>query len=111
MFLLQIPAEIFPTEMRTLCHGICAAAGKLGALVAAILFNYLESDADLFYICGYASFLACIITAITIPDTTGMDLLEIDRKWRATRDGKATEYDGPANHASYLSWYERHTME
>jgi MFS family permease len=29
-------AEIFPTEFRTACHGIAAASGKVGALIAAI---------------------------------------------------------------------------
>jgi hypothetical protein len=96
--------------MRTLCHGICAAAGKLGALIAAVLFNFLENDVDLFYICGYASFLACIVTVITIPDTTGMDLLETDRKWRMARTERIDDYDGPANHPNYLSMYERHKM-
>lgn len=32
-----IPAEIFPTCYRCLCHGISAAAGKLGSLVAVIV--------------------------------------------------------------------------
>eukprot|EP00980_Cylindrotheca_fusiformis_P015148 scaffold4183_cov137-Cylindrotheca_fusiformis.AAC.11 len=103
-----VPAEIFPTEMRTLCHGICAAAGKIGALTAAVLFNFLKRDVDLFYICGYASFLACAITAITIPDTTGMDLLETDHKWRLASHGRLAEYDGAANHPNYVSMYERH---
>lgn len=32
-----IPAEIFPTCYRCLCHGISAAAGKLGSLVAVLV--------------------------------------------------------------------------
>jgi MFS family permease len=102
-----IPAEIFPTEQRTLCHGICAAAGKVGALIAAILFHFVERDTDLFLYCGYASFVACLITAWTIPETTGLDLLEIDTKWRMTVEGRKSEYRGPANDSNYLSVYER----
>ena len=74
-----IPAEIFPTEMRSLAHGICAAAGKGGALIAAILFNYMDNELDLFLLCGYASFVACLITFCTIPEALGLDLHEIDR--------------------------------
>jgi hypothetical protein len=102
-----IPAEIFPTEMRTLCHGICAASGKVGALIAAVMFNFLQRDADLFLLSGYTSFLACIITVWTIPETVGLDLLEIDRKWRMTLDGRKKDYTGPANHPDHLSMYER----
>jgi MFS family permease len=102
-----IPAEIFPTEMRTLCHGICAASGKVGALVAAVLFNLLKRDVDLFLMCGYASFLACFITIWTIPETAGMDLLETDRKWRMTLEGRKKDYTGAANHPNHLSMYER----
>lgn len=31
-----IPAEIFPTAYRSTCHGISAAAGKLGSIVALL---------------------------------------------------------------------------
>lgn len=102
-----IPAEIFPTDQRTLCHGICAAAGKVGALIAAILFHFVERDGDLFLFCGYASFVACLITVWSIPETTGLDLLEVDRKWRMTIEGRKNDYRGPANHSHYLSLNER----
>ncbi|KAL7534395.1 hypothetical protein ACHAXR_005839, partial [Thalassiosira sp. AJA248-18] len=74
-----IPAEIFPTNMRSLCHGISASAGKLGALIAAILFNFV-CERDLFLISGYASFAASLITFLTIPETTTLDLYEIDKQ-------------------------------
>ncbi|KOS20815.1 Inorganic phosphate transporter PHO84 [Escovopsis weberi] len=32
-----IPAEIFPTCYRSLCHGISAAAGKMGSIVAVLI--------------------------------------------------------------------------
>lgn len=34
----QIPAEIYPTEARSTCHGISAAFGKAGAAVGAAVF-------------------------------------------------------------------------
>ncbi|KAL7486255.1 hypothetical protein ACHAW6_011839 [Cyclotella cf. meneghiniana] len=105
-----IPAEIFPTEMRTMCHGISASAGKLGALIASILFNFI-SEKHLFLFSGYASFIACCITFITIPETTTLDLYEIDKQWRLILDGRKFDYEGPANDPKHLSFYERNQNE
>ena len=102
-----IPAEIFPTEMRTMAHGICAACGKVGALIAAIVFNYMDNDLDLFLLSGYASFAACLVTFCTIPETLGLDLYEVDKKWRMILEGRKGDYKGDANHPKFLSYYER----
>ncbi|CDP07936.1 unnamed protein product [Coffea canephora] len=40
------PAEIFPARLRTTCHGISAASGKLGAIVGGIEFLYLSRNKD-----------------------------------------------------------------
>lgn len=101
-----IPAEIFPTEMRTMCHGISAASGKLGALMAAIMFNYLQ-DSDMFLVSGYCSFLACLVTFITIPESSSLDLHELDKKWIFTLRGQMEEYKGDANEHRYMSTWER----
>jgi Sugar (and other) transporter len=79
-----IPAEIFPTEQRTLCHGIAAASGKMGALAAAWLFgsNHSSHDADRFLYSGYASLVAAAITYVFIPETVGLDLNDNDRHWK-----------------------------
>ncbi|CAB9522849.1 Probable inorganic phosphate transporter 1-8 [Seminavis robusta] len=103
----MLAAELFPTEMRTMAHGICACAGKAGALIAAVVFNYLDNDLDLFMLSGYASFVACFITFCTIPETLGLDLYEVDKKWRMTLEGRKVEYRGDANHPRYLSYLER----
>ena len=34
-----LPAETVPTETRAMCHGIAAAVGKAGALVAGVIFG------------------------------------------------------------------------
>jgi MFS family permease len=101
-----IPSEIFPTEVRTQCHGIAAASGKLGALFAAVAFNYI-GDIDMFLVSGYSSFAACVVTFWAIPDVTTLDLHEIDRLWSMTLDGRRSEYVGDANSPKYLSYYER----
>ncbi|GER29690.1 phosphate transporter 1 [Striga asiatica] len=41
-----VPAEIFPARLRSTCHGISAAAGKLGAIVGAFGFLYLAQNQD-----------------------------------------------------------------
>ncbi|KAL3532361.1 hypothetical protein ACH5RR_005882 [Cinchona calisaya] len=41
-----VPAEIFPARLRATCHGISAAAGKLGAIVGAFGFLYLSQNKD-----------------------------------------------------------------
>ncbi|KAE8704011.1 putative inorganic phosphate transporter 1-5 [Hibiscus syriacus] len=41
-----VPAEIFPARLRSTCHGISAASGKLGAIVGAFGFLYLAQNQD-----------------------------------------------------------------
>ncbi|XP_062189932.1 probable inorganic phosphate transporter 1-4 [Phragmites australis] len=41
-----VPAEIFPAHLRTTCHGISAAAGKVGAIVGTFGFMYAAQKAD-----------------------------------------------------------------
>lgn len=41
-----VPAEIFPARLRSTCHGISAASGKLGAIVGAFGFLYLAQSKD-----------------------------------------------------------------
>jgi hypothetical protein len=101
-----IPAEVFPTNMRTMCHGISAASGKLGAVIASVLFQY-ASVRDLFLLSGYASFAAGLITFLTIPETTTLDLHEIDRQWAHIVSGEESRYEGPAIDPRHLSFYER----
>eukprot|EP00548_Thalassiothrix_antarctica_P008441 CAMPEP_0194136946 /NCGR_PEP_ID=MMETSP0152-20130528/6880_1 /TAXON_ID=1049557 /ORGANISM="Thalassiothrix antarctica, Strain L6-D1" /LENGTH=257 /DNA_ID=CAMNT_0038833779 /DNA_START=925 /DNA_END=1695 /DNA_ORIENTATION=- len=85
-----IPAEIFPTKQRTLCHGIAAASGKVGALFAAMFFHRLPRTDTMFLVCGYLSFLACCITFYTIPNnddngkannTKDDPMDQLDREW------------------------------
>mmetsp|Transcript_13263 Transcript_13263/g.19676 ORF Transcript_13263/g.19676 Transcript_13263/m.19676 type:complete len:97 (+) Transcript_13263:1008-1298(+) len=89
-----------------MCHGISASAGKVGALLAAIFFNYAE-ETDLFLISGYSSFAAFVITFVSIPETATLDLYEIDKKWQMMVEGRSQEYHGEANNPEYMSYYER----
>ena len=43
-----VPAEIFPARLRSTCHGISAAAGKAGAIIAAFVFQkYTQDDKNI----------------------------------------------------------------
>ncbi len=37
-----LPAELFPTRYRGLCHGISAASGKLGSVIAQLFIGYIN---------------------------------------------------------------------
>ncbi|CAE6536958.1 unnamed protein product [Rhizoctonia solani] len=37
-----VPGEAFPTRYRATAHGICAAAGKLGAILSQVIFSVLN---------------------------------------------------------------------
>jgi len=43
----QIPAEVFPTRYRCTCHGIAAAAGKLGSILAQLLSQKIRGPTKL----------------------------------------------------------------
>ncbi len=49
--LANVAGPVFP-DIRATCHGISAATGKVGALIAGIWFAYL-SNADKFYVCAF----------------------------------------------------------
>jgi len=43
-----IPGEAFPASIRSTCHGISAASGKIGAVIvrSSFLFNFSKTNAD-----------------------------------------------------------------
>lgn len=41
-----VPAEIFPARLRSTCHGISAAIGRMGAILGAFGFLYLAQSQD-----------------------------------------------------------------
>ncbi len=61
----MLPGEIFPTEVRATCHGISAATGKAGALVAGIWFAYLTS-AGRFYVSAFFNLAGLLLTILFV---------------------------------------------
>ncbi|KAF2313979.1 hypothetical protein GH714_021254 [Hevea brasiliensis] len=74
-----VPAEIFPASLRSTCHGISAASGKVGAMVGAFGFFYAADGIGVMntlLILGGINFLGMIFTFL-IPESKGKSLEEI----------------------------------
>ena len=101
-----VAAEVYPTPIRASAHGFSAAWGKLGALLAGVLYNYIPVT-RIFKVVPWFGLAGAIITFLFLPDTTGLDLKEQERRWKFIRDGHAEDYHGIAIHPKHLSLYER----
>jgi hypothetical protein len=101
-----VAAEVYPTAVRASAHGISACIGKAGALLASILYNYIDTQMR-FYVVPWFGLAGMLITLIWLPDTTGLDLKEQERRWQYIREGRANEYHGIAIHPQHLSLWER----
>jgi hypothetical protein len=101
-----VAAEVYPTAIRATAHGFSAACGKLGALTAAILYNYISTQTK-FYVVPWFGLAGMFLTIVFLPDTTGLDLKEQERRWAYIRAGREHEYHGVAVHPKHLSLWER----
>ena len=99
-------AEVYPTAVRASAHGFSAAWGKLGALTAAVLYNYIDTQTK-FHVVPWFGLAGVLLTVVFMPDTTGLDLKEQERRWAFIRNGRGHEYHGVAVHWKHLSWWER----
>ncbi|KAK4545747.1 hypothetical protein LTR36_002701 [Oleoguttula mirabilis] len=100
-----VAAEVFPTPIRATAHGFSAAVGKLGALTAAVLYNYIDVPTR-FKVVPWFGLGGAILTILFLPDTTGLDLKEQERRWAYIRSGREKEYHGVAVHPKHLSMWE-----
>ena len=101
-----VAAEVYPTPIRATAHGFSAACGKLGALTAAVLYNYIDPQ-QRFYVVPWFGLGGMLLTLLFLPDTTGLDLKEQERRWQYIRAGREADYHGVAVHPKHLSLYER----
>ncbi|KAI8578621.1 hypothetical protein K450DRAFT_245726 [Umbelopsis ramanniana AG] len=78
-----VPGEVFPTRYRSTAHGICAASGKLGAIVSQVAFGLLKdiggSNAWIDHLLEIFAFfmLTGIFSSLLIPETKGKSLEEL----------------------------------
>lgn len=104
-----LAAEVYPAPIRSTAHGLSAATGKLGALIPAIVYNYVGNETK-FWIVSWFGLVGFILTVLFIPDTTGLDLREQERYWLLVREGRADDYHGIAIHPRHLSFFERFVL-
>ncbi|EOA19533.1 hypothetical protein CARUB_v10002484mg [Capsella rubella] len=75
-----VPAEIFPTRLRSTCHGISAASGKAGAMVGSFGFAALVKAVGMsttLYIMAGINGLGLLVTLFIIPESKGISLEEL----------------------------------
>lgn len=101
-----VAAEVYPTPIRATAHGFSAACGKLGALLAAVMYNYIDTPTK-FHVVPWFGLMGMLVTLVFLPDTTGLDLKEQERRWQFIRAGHESDYHGIAIHPKHLSMWER----
>ncbi|KAJ1292486.1 hypothetical protein BS78_02G395100 [Paspalum vaginatum] len=90
-----LPAELFPTRVRSTCHAISAASGKAGAIVAAYGVQSLTLKGDVphirkaLIILSVTNMLGFFFTFL-VPETMGRSLEEISGE-----DGNVSGTDPP----------------
>uniref|UniRef100_A0A453RFP6 H(+)/Pi cotransporter n=1 Tax=Aegilops tauschii subsp. strangulata TaxID=200361 RepID=A0A453RFP6_AEGTS len=98
-----LPAELFPARFRSTCHGISAAAGKVGALVGSVGFLWASQSRDrgdvqagyepgigMMYaliILGAISLLGLVVTYFFTPETMRRSLEENESERDQNQDG------------------------
>ena len=100
-----LAAEVYPSPVRATAHGFSAACGKLGALVPAVIYNYIGNH-EKFWIVTWFGLLGFVLTILFVADTTGLDLREQERYWLCVREGREQDYHGIAIHPRHLNLYE-----
>jgi PHS family inorganic phosphate transporter-like MFS transporter len=78
-----IPGEYYPSEVRATCHGISAAAGKVGAAITSYTFVNLEGKigtGNLLLFCGGVGILGLICTYFFVPNYTPQTLSAIHQQ-------------------------------
>ncbi|KAL3724702.1 hypothetical protein ACJRO7_029809 [Eucalyptus globulus] len=78
-----VPAEIFPARLRSTCHGISAAAGKIGSVLGTFVIVYASAPKpkgigtkNTLMILGGVNLLGALFTLL-VPESKGRSLEEI----------------------------------
>jgi len=77
----MLPAEVYPTVVRATCHGLSAAAGKLGAAIGTVAFSPAEEAFGIQVVlisCGVVCLTGALFTVGFTSDGVE-DLRELDR--------------------------------
>lgn len=98
-------SETYPTELRGTCLGISAFCGKVGALLATIIFSRIGTEA-IFWICGCVSAFGAFFTFVFCVDLTHVSLAEHDAQLELFLEGRLESYKGRLNREQHLSRWE-----
>jgi MFS family permease len=99
-------AEVFPTDIRSTFQGFSAAMGKVGAIIADVVFGYVNQQTTFFMSAAFGLAGACV-TWLFLPDTTGLSLDELDRMAKYMLAGEFEHYHGEGVNPRHLSTWER----
>ncbi|KAL8789818.1 MAG: hypothetical protein Q9195_006652 [Heterodermia aff. obscurata] len=91
-----LPAEVFPSRVRAFAHGASAAAGKTGAILSALLFNYLSGGGGyggggvmglrgVLWVFASCCLVGAGVTVWAVPETRGRDADAVD--WEEWLEG------------------------
>jgi PHS family inorganic phosphate transporter-like MFS transporter len=88
-----LPAQLFPSHVKSTFHGLSAAAGKVGAVVGTLLFMPVKLWVGIEGVM-WANFIVCILGAVftryCLPDTSEKALIELRKDWEL-RDKQARQ--------------------
>lgn len=101
-----VAAEVFPTDVRATFQGGSAAAGKVGAIIADVVFGYVPQRTT-FFLSSAFGLVGFLVTWVFLPDTTELSLDELDRLSKYALADEFQHYHGEAINPKYLSWWER----
>uniref|UniRef100_A0A2P2IT41 Inorganic phosphate transporter n=2 Tax=Rhizophora mucronata TaxID=61149 RepID=A0A2P2IT41_RHIMU len=89
----MVPAELFPARLRSTCHGISGAMGKVGALIGALGFIWASDDRGsedhspkskpmtvALAILGGVCLVGLVVTCFTMRETMGRSLEENEKE-------------------------------
>ena len=101
-----VAGEIFPTAVRTTNHGIAATVGKLGAIISTIWIIAITNQKHVFLVSAMWAIGGMAVTWFMLPETTGLDLKELDDMHRAFMSDTPESYTGEAINPKHLSPFE-----
>ncbi|KAJ3553886.1 hypothetical protein NM688_g3385 [Phlebia brevispora] len=81
---IVVSAESYPTAVRGTCYGLSAALGKTGAALGTQAFTPIQNNLGkkwTFIIEAICGVVGILVTYFFVPDMTGVDLADEDRKF------------------------------
>ncbi|XP_027089576.1 low affinity inorganic phosphate transporter 4-like [Coffea arabica] len=102
-----LPAELFPTRVRSTCHALSAASGKAGAMISAFGIQNYTQDGNVhkikkaMMILAFTNMLGFCCTFL-VPETKGRSLEEISGEDAGESEAQMT--DKPPKNRPDASW-------